>query len=293
MDNVELVQELKSWYETNKNHRYQNTDVKQQYYDKILDRYQNNKRTNVKSITSVDKIVQYYIASLMIKDFKLSRDIEKYVWDIADIRIEGSMSNMFVDITYETPEVKSINNPKLIIEQNKIYMINDNNKIELICEEGIAEYYLLPNLKLNCNCWRDFENMRKAPIGSPGVSISVPWKIRGDVVLDKTNNKYKISKITCIADYSLSYSNYNLVARYTGLHNSAWVYKAPIESDYCLKQGTLYTNKEWEERHTPVTRGNVYIFRGNQEVAHVRGEWDGNYNNMSFEKLADLLEKIV
>lgn len=291
MDNVELVQELKAWYDANKNHRYQNTDVKQKYYDKILDRYQNNKRTNVKSITSVDKIVQYYIASLMIDDFKLSRDIERYVWDIAHIGIEASMSDMFADITYETPEVKRIKYSKLIIEQNKIYMINNDTKIELICEEDTAKYYLLPNIQLDCNCWRNFENMHKAPIGSPGVSISVPWKINGKVILDKVENKYKISDIRCLADYSLA--GYLLVARYTGLRNSAWVCAAPIESIYSSTQGTLYANKEWEEEHTPITRGNVYIFRHNQEVAHVRGEWDGNYNNMSFEKLAELLEKIV
>jgi len=288
MDENNFTEELHQWCQANKNNKLHNEDVEQKYYDKILDRKTNNKGTNVKSIKSVHKLVQYYIAAKMLGCNNLQHQIASYVHELIGAYY---FEDIFEEVTFETPEIKSIKNPKLVYDQGVIYMIDENRTIiELICEDDTVLYRATQyKISVDSNCWKNFEYSRKAPLGMPGVNISVLWIVcAGNVFLDKVTNQYKIKDVKLAADYKID--GYDLVARYSGLHNSAWVCTEPF-SNY--SRGEHFLNAEWNKDHDPVTRGNIYIFRGSSEVAHVKGDWDGYYNNLSFEKLIELLEKTV
>ncbi len=288
MAETNFIEELYQWYQANKNNKLHNEDVEQKYYDKILDRKNNNKGTNVKSIKSVHKLVQYYIAAKMLGCYTLIRQIDDYVKDMI---LAFDFKNIFDEVTYETPEIKNIGNPKLVYDQGVIYMIDENsNRIELICEDDTVLYMATQyDISVDHNCWNTFEYFRKAPLGMIGVNISVPWIVyTGHVYLDKVNNQYKIKNVELFADYKID--GYDLVARYSGLRNSAWVCTEPFSK---YGRGERIENCVWNRSHDPVTKGNIYLFKGSSEVAHIRGDWDGYYNNLSFEKLIELLEKTV
>jgi len=116
--------------------------------------------------------VQYYIAAKMLGCSNLQHQITSYVHELIGAYY---FKDIFKEVTFETPEIKSIKNPKLVYDQGVIYMIDENRTIiELICEDDTVLYSVTQyKISVDSNCWKNFEYSRKAPLGMPGVNISV------------------------------------------------------------------------------------------------------------------------
>lgn len=274
---------LVEFIDKHKNDKIYNTAVKQDIYNKLYDRKLNDKRTNVKAITNIEKICQYYLAGLMIGDRSLTHDIESYIYDGTDYKYKEMFVNIFSEVEFELPDRRVIKNPRIEYNGDKFFIYDGVDKFEAICEEDVVTYKLINKIFLNGNCWKEFENTKKAPVGT--ISSKLGWIITGTVTLDKTTGDYKVSGITFVLNADLS--GLSIVARYSGLHNSAWVSVSTIGySD----AGETIENCKWDG--SDIRRGRIYLCKGHNAIASIAGDWDGFYNNISFEKLKNLIESI-
>ena len=292
MSDVNFYHELQEFINNHENDKIHNSAVKQDIYNKILDRKVNNKRTNVKAITNVTKLCQYYLAAIIVGDWGLQRNIEEIIYEAGNyINASGyewskKFKAIFSEVEFELPERRVLKAPKVEYIDDKFYIYDGNDKFEAEYDSTVT-YNLLPigiNIRLNGNCWGSCEYTREATAGS--IVTSMPWNITAKVTYDKVNNKYLLSDVVFYSTYDLQ--GLELVARYTGLHNSAWVtsYTFGYGSSECV------ANTEWQEHHEEVKRGKVYIFKGSHSIASITGDWDGNYNNLSFDKFKKLLEQL-
>ena len=279
----DFFDQLKAFIDKHKNDKIHNTAVKQDIYDKLFDRKLNNKRTNIKAITSIEKICQYYLAGLMIGDRSLTYNIESYIFDGTNYEYKKMFINIFSEVEFELPDRRVIKNPRIEYNGDKFLIYDGADQFEAICDEDVVTYKLMNKPFLDGNCWEEFENIRKAPIGT--ISSNLGWKITGTVILDKVTGDYKVSDITFLLNSDLS--GLSIVARYSGLHRSAWVSISDI--GYSNKGKTI-ANYEWDG--SDIKRGRIYLCKGHNVITSVTGDWDGYYNNISFEKLKALIESI-
>lgn len=287
-DHSEFKQELKEFIKLHKNDKIYNDAIDPNIYNKILDRITNNKRTNVRAITSVNKLCQYYLAAKMIGKGFLDNDIEDYVGELASNYLY-EFKQMFSEVERETPEYRILKHAKVTFENEQFYIDYKGNKYEAKYDSDMVTYDLLPanvRLSLNASCWGSCCHRCDAPIGS--ITLSVPWDIHATVKYNKNTNDFLIENVRFYSTYELY--GLSLVARYTGLgHNSAWI----NEFNFGTNKDTTYRNVEWEEGHDSVTRGKVYIFHHSNNIASIQGDWDGYYNNISFDKFKTLLERTI
>lgn len=279
----DFFNQLVEFINKHKNDKIYNTAVKKDIYNKLYDRKLNGKRTNVKAITSIEKICQYYLVSLMINDWSLKTNIEDYIEEETSWQYKKLFSSMFSEVEFELPDRRVIKNPRIEYNGDKFFIYDGLDKFEAICEEDVVKYKLMNNIFLNSNCWKEFENTKIAPIGT--ISSKLGWKITGTVILDKVTGDYKVSDITFLLNADLS--GLSIVARYSGLHRSAWVSISDI--GYSNKGKTI-ENCEWDG--SDIKRGRIYLCKGHNVITSVAGDWDGFYNNISFEKLKNLIESM-
>ena len=217
MDSDQFIKELKDFIDSNVGHKFNNSDVDKRFYDKIYERKQFNKRTNVKAIKNVKKLVQYQIASQMLN--YCCNDIIDYIYELTDFTYREDFKNMFSNIEYETPELRKINNPKINYINGEFFMDYNNDKVKLTYDSNTVVYSLIPlftYIDVNQNCW-DFINYKcEAPLDS--ILISVPWEINGNVIYKKDSDTYNLSNVSFIATYDLS--NISILGRYSGLAKS-------------------------------------------------------------------------
>lgn len=287
-----FTEELKNFIEENKGKKFQNSDVDPALYQKLVDRRNAGSKTNVKAVKDVYKLYQYYLISQMLGSYRIQTDCEHVISDTLSYKAWMDFRDMFSEIEKEMPDYRVLKNPSIVFEDGKYYVMDrDGQEYEAIPQESEVTYMLLPDKpELNPNCWKKFEYKKKAAPGS--IDSIYPWKIWGKVTFDKNLNEYHISDIAFILDLSAITNNVNylcFVARYTGLHNSAWITEASIDGGY----GAV-ANSEWTKKHhQTITRGYIYLYKAgyNYELlSKIRGDWDGFYNNISFEKLKKLLE---
>lgn len=282
----DIALDMENFVKENKGRKFHNSDVDQKYYDKVLERKQNKKRTNVRAIKSVYKLVQYHIAELMVGNTNYGdTSVSNYVHDICIYNTYKSFMDMFTEIEYETPSMRILNDPKIERINNDFYVCDSENKIKIDSVESTATYYLLTNIhRVNINCWENFEYYKTVPINS--VPVDEPIIVTGTVVFDKKSNIYCLSDIKFKADYNIS--NISIVARYSGLGRSAWIYAISLYNG----KDTLYRACDWPGDQT-IQKGRVYLVNGsNQTVASIKGDWDGYYNSISFDKLKTLLDNL-
>lgn len=281
----EFFEQLKAFISKHKNDKIRNSAVKQNLYNNLLDRKLNNKKTNIKGITNVEKLCQYYLISLMIGNQTLTYDIESYIYDGINWNYKDAFINMFSEVEFELPDRRVINNPRIEYNGDKFFIYDGNDQFEAICEEDIVTYKLMATPSLNPNCWKEFENTKKATIGT--ISSSLGWEVNGTVTLDKATGNYKVSDIIFLLNANLR--GFSIVARYSGLHNTAWIsVSTTIGYDYMKEE--LIENRKWDG--SEIKRGRIYLCKGHNAIASVAGDWDGSYNNISFEKLKTLIESI-
>lgn len=280
----EFVKELKEFIENNKNNKITNSVVDRKLYDKIYERFVAGKRTNVKAITSVYKLCQYYLIACMISDKKLQFDIKDLVGSIVNYIGIAIFEDMFSEVEVETPDIKQPKNLRVIFENQKFYVSDGNNKYEAaVNDSSEVDYYLLPcAVNYNSNCWKDIEHKCSAAPGS--IKVSVPWNIKATITFHKDTNKYLLEDIRFYADYNIK--GLTLVARYSGLRRSAWVDEVSLDS---YIESTTVENKEWEG--SSIARGRAYICKNKQSITSIKSDWDGYYHTLTFDQLRELLEK--
>lgn len=291
MDKNEFALNLKQFIDDNKDRKFHNSNVNPDAYVKILEKYINKKGTNVRAITSVPKLCQYYLVACMLNDYwGLQHDIENFIEDTLGYTYREDFKTMFDEVEIEMPDYRIIKDPKILYEDNKFYIYDKGIRHDAELYGDMVTYALCPKVHLSPDCWRDFQRTWVGPLGS--VSVSVPWIIKGAVIFDKNACKYKVKEVEFCADYNLS--GKSIVARYTGMGRSAWIAVSEFRSWDAFGEISykLSPHKNWVQEHDDVIRGNVYIFSGEHAVAKIKGDFDGYYNNLSFDKLKDLLEQL-
>lgn len=288
----DFVEQLEDFIIQNKDTKFHNFDVDSVLYKKLSERYKAGSNTNVKAIKDVYKFYQYYLIAKMLGSYRIQTDCEHVISDSLSYKAWMDFRDMFSEIEKEMPDYRVLKNPSIVFEDGRYYVMDrDGQEYEAIPQESEVTYMLLPDEPvLNPNCWKKFEYKKKAVPGS--INSVYSWKVWGKVTFDKNSNEYHISDIAFILDLSAITNNVNslcFVARHTGLHNSAWVTEASIDGGI----GAV-ANSEWTKRHhQTITRGYIYLYKAgyNYELlSKIRGDWDGFYNNISFEKLKKLLE---
>lgn len=284
MDKQQFANELKEWIDKHKGHKFSNNDFDYILYDRILERKAAGKRTNVKAITKLNKLVKYTIAFKMLDVKESLRDVDEYIEDLLGVSYRLEFKEMFDDIEIETPEIKIFKNP-VINADSTFYMIVDGHRIDLEYDYSIPVKYCLieKDLKFNIDSWNYVELSTMAPFGS--IKGSVPIKrIEGSVTLNKKSKQYELSNVKIFLD--LGVERYSLVSRYSGLSNTAWVVSQSLNSN----DWERFQNKDWHG--DPVKRGYAYLFYGDHMIAQVKCDWDGNYNGLTFDQALDLFTSI-
>lgn len=284
---TDLVNELKEFIVKNKDKKTSNEAVDKRIYDKVLDRQKENKRTNVKAITSTYKLFHYYLAGRMLNSHQLCRSIFDYIYDLTSYSTARDFENMFSEVEIEFPDYRIVDSSKVaVVDSLLIYKDGDKN-IEITLDNDIVLHKLLKHEPhLDPNAWKNFECEMKAPIGS--ISINVPWIFEGTIKYDKNTGEYKASNVTLVASYPTQ--GKNLICRYSGLHRSAWINVVSIDSSYSSGRSEVFQNCDWDGDN--INKGTIYIGTGHNTIASIKGDFDGYYNNISFDKLRDLLNKI-
>lgn len=277
-----FIVELKQFIDANKGKYITNDDIDIKYYDKILQRLYENKQTNVKSITNVYKLIQYYLAAKMLRDNTTKRLINDYVYDNLGYEYSRDFEQLFVNVEIEFPDYKILDGSKVSVVGNSL-VYKDNDKEITIIDTEIKHNLINSHLNLDSNAWKNVENSIIAPIGS--IQISVPWKFKGKIKLNKNTGEYCVAEGSLYANYPIS--GKNLICRYSGLNNSAWINIYSFDSDTIEN----IQNRDWNGDE--IRRGNIYIAQGYNILASIKGDWDGYYNNISFDKLKELLERLV
>ena len=284
---ADFVNELKEFIAKNKDKKTSNEAVDKRIYDKILERRKENKRTNVKAITSTHKLFHYYLAGRMLDCHQLCRSIFDYIYDLTSYSTARDFENMFSEVEIEFPDYRIVDNSKVVVVDSVLIYKDGNQRIEITLDNDVVLHKLLrrkPNL--DPNAWKDFECEMKAPIGS--ISINVPWIFEGTIKYDKNTGEYTASNVALVAAYPTQ--GKNLICRYSGLNRSAWVSVASIDSSYSSSHREVFQNCEWDGDN--INKGTIYIGNGHNTIASIKGDFDGYYNNISFDKLRDLLNKI-
>lgn len=278
---------LKDFITKNKGKKITNDAIDERFYNKVLERQKENKRTNIRSITNVVKLSQYFLAAKMLKDYRIQSDVLSYIDDLLDWGTRKDFEDMFSDVEVEFPDYKIVDNSKVVIVDSLLIYKDGDKNIEITLDNDIVLHKLLKRRpSLDPNAWKDFEYEMKAPIGS--ISINVPWIFDGTIKYDKNTGEYTASNVTLVASYPTQ--GKNLICRYSGLNRSAWVSVTSIDSSYSSSQRELFQNCGWDGDN--INKGTVYIGTGHNTIASIKGNFDGFYNNLSFDKLRDLLNKI-
>ena len=285
MDKQQFANELKEWIDKHKGHKFSNNDVDYILYDRTLERKNAGKRTNIKAITKLNKLVKYTIAFKMLDVKESLRDVDDYIDDLLGVSYRQTFKEMFDNIELETPEIRIIKNP-VINADSKFYMIVDGHRIDLEYDYSIPVKYCLieKDLQVNHDSWSYVNLSTMAPFGS--IAGSVPIKrIEGSVILNKKSKQYELSNVKIFLD--LGVERYSLVSRYSGLSNSAWVVSQLLNG----KNWERFENKDWPG--DPVKRGYAYLFYGNHMVSRIKCDWDGHYNGLTFDQALDLFTSII
>lgn len=286
MAKEDFKDKLEDFINKNKGRKITNSAVDQTIYDKVLERQQTHKRTNIKSITNVTKLCQYFLAAKMLNDRAIMESVREYIYDVTGVSTYRSdFEDMFSNVEIEFPDFKVVNNDHVVVENDKLIYRAGDTQQEIKLDNDVVLHKLLKyDPWLDLNAWKNFEYEIKAPIGS--ITIATTWQIEGTVKFDKNTGEYTASNISLLASYPVE--DKNLICRYTGLNKSAWI---SVSQFARRSSNETIQNREWDG--SPINRGTIYIAKGHDVIASVKGDWDGFYNNISFEKLRDLLDQLV
>ena len=276
----------------NKNKKFHNSDVGQKVYDKLYERKLAGKKTNVKAITSLFKLVNYYAASKMVYDYELINHIESVLNNVVGYKGASDFENLFSEIEVETPDYRVLNNKsikKIIFIDNELYTYDGDTRVKIDFDfDGIYEVTVFKShLNINGNCYSSFIDRINTKLSA--IKTSAPIKISsGRLKFDKNTSTYKLENPVFYLDYEIvKNGNASIVARYTGLHRSAWI----CITDLYNNTSKTIPNSDWE--YGEIKRGIVYLYDGSTEIGHINGHWDGYYNVVEFDDLIKLLEKSV
>lgn len=286
MPKEEFKDKLEEFITNNKGRKITNNAVDQTIYDKVLERQQAGKRTNIKSVTNVTKLCQYFLAAKMLHDRAIMTSVLDYIYDVTGVyTYRSDFEDMFSNVEIEFPDFKIVNNDNVVVENGKLIYKTKDSQQEIKLNDDVVLHKLLKyDPWLDLNAWKIFEYETKAPIGS--IPIATTWQVEGTVKFDKNTGEYTASNISLLANYPVE--DKNLICRYTGINKSAWI---SVSQFARRSSNESIQNREWDG--SPINRGTIYVAKGHNVIASVKGDWDGFYNNISFEKLRDLLDKLV
>lgn len=144
-------EELRNYIDQNRGRKASIDIASPNMVRKLSDRWVNNKRTNVRAIKSVSKLVQYTIAAKMLGDNEFVNNVCEYVEDVCDHRDYADLfRDFFTDIniqddcyddfktTAERLAYKTNKDVYEYIKSNKDYSITNSGYGVFITKDGVT-----------------------------------------------------------------------------------------------------------------------------------------------------------